>query len=319
MSCLFRHMKKSGAISSNAAAVLNNLALEGKFKAQLRPGFEEMVLPTLEKFLLKGTSNPVILPSVLSSMTNLCGDAFIRNKICAKEQCWEGCCHMLKEYSEKHANKLGEETLFALLGLLLNLLYDNTAVTKHKYELDLCITCQDLYTKCEKEAVQERALSVIGNILPHSTETTREMCSRDITQLLVQIIRSEKATLTKPAVRCISACTKVSQEARDSIVENKGLGPLVELLKSQDEIVVGNAALCLAHLAENHRVCQKLVKTNIIQHLLVIVRDGKRTGVQENCAILIAKLTQGDTRHLERLRELHGIEILHSVMKFVKT
>ncbi|KAJ8316038.1 hypothetical protein KUTeg_006052 [Tegillarca granosa] len=57
-----------------------------------------------------------------------------------------------------------------------------------------------------------------------------------------------------------------------------------------------------------------LVKTDIIKELLVLARDGKRPTVQQNCAILIAKLAQGDSRHLDKLRELHGVEILHSCM-----
>ncbi len=60
----------------------------------------------------------------------------------------------------------------------------------------------------------------------------------------------------------------------------------------------GNAALCLSHLTTLHGVCHKLTKTNIIQHLLVLARDGRKSDVQHNCAILLAKLAQGDQRYV---------------------
>ena len=75
-----------------------------------------------------------------------------------------------------------------------------------------------------------------------------------------------------------------------------GLGALIKLLKNPDESIVGNAALCLSHCTQVPKVCAALTKTDIIKELLVLARDGKRPDVQQNCAILIAKLAQGDTK-----------------------
>ena len=71
---------------------------------------------------------------------------------------------------------------------------------------------------------------------------------------------------------------------------------MVGQLKEEEEVIVGNAALCLGHMTSVKKVVVKLVKTNIIQHLLVKARDGQRPAAQHNCAILIAKLSQGDHR-----------------------
>lgn len=77
-----------------------------------------------------------------------------------------------------------------------------------------------------------------------------------------------------------------------------GLGKLIKHLKSADEVVVGNAALCLSHCTQVPKMCTALTKTDIIKDLLVLARDGKRPGVQQNCAILIAKLAQGDSKYV---------------------
>lgn len=37
--------------------------------------------------------------------------------------------------------------------------------------------------------------------------------------------------------------------------------------------------------------------------------------VKQNAAICLAKLATSDKRHLEKLKEMHGLEILHSVIQ----
>ena len=81
-----------------------------------------------------------------------------------------------------------------------------------------------------------------------------------------------------------------------------GLGTLVKCIKSTDESVIGNAALCLGHCTQVPKVCAALTKTDIMKDLLVLARDGKRPQLQQNCAILIAKLAQGDTRFVSEIQ-----------------
>lgn len=90
-----------------------------------------------------------------------------------------------------------------------------------------------------------------------------------------------------------------------------GLKTVLDLLKSPDEAVVGNAALCLSHCAELPKVCKALAKTNIIMELLVLARDKTKPTVQHNCAILIAKLSQGDHRLDLKLKLKLPDEVVH--------
>lgn len=75
---------------------------------------------------------------------------------------------------------------------------------------------------------------------------------------------------------------------------------MVKSIKSCDESVIGNAALSLGHCTQIPKVCAALTKTDIMKDLLVLARDGKRPQLQKNCAILIAKLAQGDTRFVHK-------------------
>jgi len=72
---------------------------------------------------------------------------------------------------------------------------------------------------------------------------------------------------------------------------NTGLSNVVKLLRSSEDSVVGNTALCLSHcVATESRAGKALAKTDIIKDLLVLARDQDKPTVQHNCAILIAKL-----------------------------
>ena len=75
-----------------------------------------------------------------------------------------------------------------------------------------------------------------------------------------------------------------------------GIPALAQLLKTKDEGDVGNAALCLSHCTQVAGVCSSLAQTDIIKETLVWARDGKKNAVQQNCAILLAKLAQGDPK-----------------------
>jgi hypothetical protein len=80
-------------------------------------------------------------------------------------------------------------------------------------------------------------------------------------------------------------------------VASAGIKILADLLQVCDESIVGNAALCIGHCVEGREdVCAKFTATNVIQDLLVLARDSHGRDCQHNCAILCAKLVQGDAR-----------------------
>ena len=151
-------------------------------------------------------------------------------------------------------------------------------------------------------------------------------------------------------MKCITLCTQNSENARHLVTSHPtGARCLIAQLKHADEMIVGNAALALGHCVTSSKdLSSKMADSNVVMELLVLARDGRKTTAQHNCAILIAKLCQTDSRlaenklvkliqylhvyckahllyfcnllcsHLERLRELHGLEILHDVLKHVK-
>uniref|UniRef100_A0A3P8SZF2 Tetratricopeptide repeat domain 12 n=1 Tax=Amphiprion percula TaxID=161767 RepID=A0A3P8SZF2_AMPPE len=127
-------------------------------------------------------------------------------------------------------------------------------------------------------------------------------------------------TATKYAIKILIVCTAASHLAREELLKSdKKLSILRHLLSSScDEMVSGNAALCLAHCLELEGVASRLLGTDIVLLLLRhAAGDSKRTAVQRNAAIALGKLCRSEPRHMSKLRELHGLEILHSCVKLI--
>lgn len=70
---------------------------------------------------------------------------------------------------------------------------------------------------------------------------------------------------------------------------------MIELLHSENEVILGNACLCLSHCIEERSVNESLDKESM-KRLLVVVREAKNAVVKQNAAILIGKLVKTNPR-----------------------
>lgn len=81
---------------------------------------------------------------------------------------------------------------------------------------------------------------------------------------------------------------------------------------SCDELVSGNAALCLAHCLELEGAASSLLGTDIVLLLLRhAAGDAKRTAVQKNAAIALGKLCRSEPRcPLTSLYKPHAVDYI---------
>ncbi|EFJ51905.1 hypothetical protein VOLCADRAFT_86877 [Volvox carteri f. nagariensis] len=80
------------------------------------------------------------------------------------------------------------------------------------------------------------------------------------------------------------------------------------------ELVVANAALCLAGLARRKEYLALLRDADPVPVLVGVAYEGRGNTASKNAAIALARLAHEPTM-LERLRELHGIEIIYQYVK----
>ncbi|XP_067675024.1 tetratricopeptide repeat protein 12-like [Haliotis asinina] len=316
---LFNLMQKSGVLAVKSAACLNNMALDKTFCSKIQAKMDSDIFPAFHNLVHCSSCEAAVLASAVTCMINIASNRAIRTKMAACTRLWEDSLHLLTHHlARSRTDSVHRDIVSEVLGLFLHL----TANTSPNLAEFACVLCQHCVELCRTELVcvmiLERGLGVLSHILPHAAPAVEWVCQNGGTELFLQQIQGHTKTDRKSALKCLTACTQSDDSARRYVVNKKGLGLLKDLLIDEDEVVVGNAALCLSHCVLVPKAAKVLTKTDIIKELLVLARDGKKSAVQQNCAILIAKLTQGDPKHLERLRELHGVEILHSCVPYIK-
>jgi len=114
--------------------------------------------------------------------------------------------------------------------------------------------------------------------------------------------------------RIVIKCAKVSPKAREFCIDEDVMAIFVPLLKGKHSKTIGNVALGIAELANSKPVCARLVGSTVVADLMLHARKEK-TQITENCAVALARLAAGDPAHLLRLKQLDGMEVIHSRSK----
>uniref|UniRef100_A0A3B3WXB2 Uncharacterized protein n=1 Tax=Poecilia mexicana TaxID=48701 RepID=A0A3B3WXB2_9TELE len=224
------------------------------------------------------------LTSLISAVGFLAKDEVIRQNLAHRRECWEAFLTAIKQCGSSEYN----DVIHLMLGLIISL----STVTS--------LTIQ-------------RAMGVLSTVLPQSSEAVQHAVRRKVIHTICWLLKRKGQTATKFAVKTLTVCTAVGDTAREELVKTDKLSILRRLLRSNsDEVISGNAALCLSHCFELEGVATHLLGTDIVLLLLRLAAgEPMKTAVQQNAAIALGKLCRSEP-HVHKLRELHGLEILHS-------
>ncbi|ROL53322.1 Tetratricopeptide repeat protein 12 [Anabarilius grahami] len=178
--------------------------------------------------------------------------------------------------------------------------------------------CLDLLSD-SSGGVITRAAGLLSVLLPMSSDATQEVVRNGIVKKLLKILKVGGEMSSRYSIKALTVCTASIPQACEELVKlDKRLHTLRKLLGSIDELVVGNAALCMGHCLEVDGAASGLLGTDCVPLLLRhSAGDAKRAAVRQNAAITLGKLCKIEPRHMEKLRELHGLEILHSCVRLI--
>ncbi|XP_034404847.1 tetratricopeptide repeat protein 12 [Cyclopterus lumpus] len=298
---------------NTAVDILQNFAAENKFCIQLRDVLTNSVIVPFTKLLRNiSKTNRHVLASLISAIGCLARDDVICHSLAHDPECWKTFVVAIRQCSACEYKEL----IYPMLGLIINL----SAITSpiiQEHAVSLCNCCLGLLRDSDGGVIT-RATGVLSTVLPQSPEAVQHVVEGGAIRTMRLILKGTGQTATKYAIKTLTVCTAASQLAREELVKSdKKLSILCHLLaSSRDEMVSGNAALCLAHCLELEGIGSTLLGTDIVLLLLRhAAGDAKRTSVQQNAAIALGKLCRSEPRHKNKLRELHGFEILHSCMK----
>ncbi|XP_069546536.1 tetratricopeptide repeat protein 12 [Brachyistius frenatus] len=300
---------------NTAVNILLNLTAENRFCIQIRNVLSDSVIVPFTAILRNvSQSNRHVLPSLISALGCVARDDVNRHKFAHDPECWKAFLIALRQCTVCEYR----EILYPLLGLIINLSMITSPVIQEHAAL-LCDCCLGLL-RDDDGGIITRATGVLSSVLPQSSEAIKHVNQGEVVRTMRWLLKGTGQTATKYAIKTLTVCTGGSQLAREELVKSdKKLSVLRHLLSSScDEMVSGNAALCLAHCLELEGVASHLLGTDIVLLLLRhAAGDTKKTAVQQNAAIALGKLCRSEPRHMNKLRELHGLEILHSCVKLI--
>lgn len=139
---------------------------------------------------------------------------------------------------------------------------------------------------------------------------------------------SDASGLLDAAVRTITVLTASDNlTLAQQVVDANGLTMLLRVIRMQMpavqmdggqsigwEAILGNAALCIGGVVRFKQFHAALREMDAVAALVKVAYDGKGNTASKNAAIALARMAH-DTAMLERLRELHGIEIIYQYVK----
>ncbi|XP_035120476.3 tetratricopeptide repeat protein 12 isoform X2 [Callithrix jacchus] len=299
-----------------AMGLFTDLALEERFQVWFQASLPG-VLPALAGVLKRDpkVSSSSALCQCIAIMGNLSAEPATRRQMTACEEFGDGCLSLMARCEEDV--DLFREVIYTLLGLLMNMCLQAPFVSE-VWAVEVSRRCLSLLNS-QDGGILTRAAGVLSRTLSSSLKIVEEALRAGVVKKMIKFLKTGGKTASRYAIKILAICTNRCHEAREEVIrlDNK-LSIMMKLLSSEDEVLVGNAALCLGNCMEVPNVASSLLKTDLVQVLLRLAgSDMQKTAVQVNAGIALGKLCTAEPRFAAQLRKLHGLEILNSTMKYI--
>ncbi|KFO82787.1 Tetratricopeptide repeat protein 12, partial [Cuculus canorus] len=313
---LMAFVNNTDARASSAISILWDLTQEERFRTQCRALLSTGVFPLFAQLWTSAKLvNQTALARCIGIMGNLCADVVIRAWMAECRECWQACVKLVDMCSVSTPKY--QESLFALLGLMMNLLLESNVIIQD-FAVDISGRCMSLLRDKDGRIVT-RAIGVLSRILPASSSAVDEVVKGGVVKKMIEFLKAGDEVISNYAIKTLSICTRSSRQAQEDLVKSdKRFSVLLKLLESENEMIVGNTAFCLGQCLTVPGAATSLLDSNVVMMLLKHAGgDATRTSVQENAAIALGKLCVAEPRHIFQLRELNGLAILNSSLKYV--
>ncbi|XP_017738644.1 PREDICTED: tetratricopeptide repeat protein 12 isoform X5 [Rhinopithecus bieti] len=199
---------------------------------------------------------------------------------------------------------LFREVIYTLLGLMMNLCLQAPFVSE-VWAVEVSRRCLSLLNS-QDGGILTRAAGVLSRTLSSSLKIVEEALQAGVVKKMMKFLKTGGETASRYAIKILAICTNSYHEAREEVIRlDKKLSIMMKLLSSEDEVLVGNAALCLGNCMEVPNVASSLLKTDLLQVLLRLAgSDTQKTAVQVNAGIALGKLCTAEPRNRPPLHVL---------------
>ncbi|NWV65794.1 TTC12 protein, partial [Malurus elegans] len=314
---LMAFVKSTDARADSAMNILSDLMGEERFQAQCRVLFSTGVLPLFTQLLVCARQvNQAALARALGVLGTLSADVELRAQLAGSRDCWQGCLLLLFPGVGTPWCPLSSPFVTPFLPLLdLGFFFPGVF---QDFAVPISGRCLALLSHQDGRIVT-RAVGVLSRVLPASPSAVEEAVKGGVVKKMLKFLKAGGQLTSTFAIKTLSVCTQSSRRAQEELLKgDKRFQLLLRLLQSEDELLVGNAAFCLAQCLLVPGAASALLGSSVVQLLLRHAGgDAQKTSVQENSAIALGRLCVAEPRHIHQLRKLNGFAILNSSMKYV--
>ncbi|XP_066914074.1 tetratricopeptide repeat protein 12-like [Clytia hemisphaerica] len=318
---------QGGEMAIVAIGLLNNLALVKefviKFKDKLSENFVPGIFKMMELLCLPFESQQQVSLNFLSVMntsittvSNLFLTPAIRNRF-KSEQLWRPSISLMTKYISEKDDVTKQKIVDTTLGMFVNLSINGFHLPKNDYQLFLDLSQLLLSSDVMK---CERCMCIWSYLMKDNTDLVKIAIEKKLPNHIIKVFKKHKGReeIVKHIIRCLAIFANQNNNVSLLLHSEKAIPLLLDLLTSKNSTIVGNIPQCLNSFTKINTIVEYLADYDLVGCLLNIVRDETfPKQVRYNCAVTIGKFGTADHRYLERLRELHGMEILHQIMKEV--
>ncbi|XP_036718497.1 tetratricopeptide repeat protein 12 isoform X2 [Balaenoptera musculus] len=281
--------------ANSAMGLLTDLALEERFQVWFQASLPDVLL-ALTGVLKRDpkVTNTSALCQCIAIMGNLSAEAATRRQMSASEEFRDACLALMAKCEEDV--DLFREVMYTLLGLMMNLCLQSPFVSE-VWAMEVSRKCLSLLNS-QDGGILTRAAGILSRTLSSSLKIVEEALRAGVVKKMIKFLKAGGQTASRYAVKILAICTNSYHEAREELIRlDKKLGVLMQLLGSEDEILVGNATLCLGNCVEVPHVASSLLTTDIVPVLLKLAGgDAQKTAVQLNAGIALGKLCTAEPR-----------------------
>ncbi|XP_064490703.1 tetratricopeptide repeat protein 12 isoform X3 [Pseudopipra pipra] len=214
---LLAFVKSSDGRAGRAMDILSDLIAEERFKAQCQAQLSTGALPLFTQLLACARGvDLAALSCAIGIMGSLCADPGIRSRVAQSRECWQGCLQLLEE-SPEGSTPSYQECVFALLGLMMNLLLESNG-TIQDFAVAVTGRCLALLSHQDGRIVT-RAIGVLSRVLPASSSAVEEAVKAGVVKKMVKFLKAGGQLTATYGIKTLCICTKSSRQAQEELVK----------------------------------------------------------------------------------------------------
>ncbi|XP_071625154.1 tetratricopeptide repeat protein 12 isoform X3 [Heliangelus exortis] len=215
---LMMFVNSTDARADIAMNILTDLTELERFKTQCRVTLSTDVLPLFSQLLTSAKLvNQAALARAIGVMGKLCADGGIRVQMAESPEGWQGCLKLLDECIDVSTPKY-HECLFAVLGLMMNLLLESNTIIQH-FAVDISTRCMSLL-RDKDGRILTRAIGVLSRILPASSAAVEEVVKGGVVKKIIKFLKAGGQITSSYGLKTLCICTRSNRQAQEDVVKS---------------------------------------------------------------------------------------------------